>query len=75
MNTYNGVANGLWSDGYRAINMVNIVLEFCPFIKAKTKASLLKGECLFIRTSAILNVKAVCFTAGYITDNSHQHSE
>ena len=45
MNTYNGVANGLWNDGYRAINMANIVLEFLPIHQAQneSKANLLKG--------------------------------
>lgn len=51
MNTYNGIANGLWSDGYRAINMANIVLEFLPIHEDQnqTLANILRGECLFIR--------------------------
>ena len=51
MNAYNGEATGLWNDGYRAINMANIVLHHLPEHQEQDieKAKLLEGECLFIR--------------------------
>ena len=51
MNAYNGEAGGLWNDGYRAINMANIVLYHLPEHQEQNieKAILLEGECLFIR--------------------------
>lgn len=75
MNTYNGVANGLWSDGYRAINMANIVLEFLPVHQSQdeVKASLLKGECLFIRAVCHFEMlRMFALPAGYTANNSHQ---
>ena len=74
MNTYNGVANGLWSDGYRAINMANIVLEFLPVHQSQdeVKASLIKGECLFIRAVCHFEmVRMFALPADYTSDNSH----
>ena len=74
MNTYNGVANGLWNDGYRAINMANIVLEFLPIHQAQneSKANLLKGECLFIRAVCHFEMlRMFALPANYTLDNSH----
>ena len=74
MNTYNGVANGLWNDGYRAINMANIVLEFLPIHQAQneSKANLLKGECLFIRAVCHFEMlRMFALPANYTSDNSH----
>ena len=74
MNTYNGVANGLWSDGYRAINMANIVLEFLPVHQSQdeNKARILKGECLFIRSICHFEMlRMFALPAGFTADNSH----
>ena len=74
MNTYNGAANGLWSDGYRAINMANIVLDFLPIYQDQnqTLANLLKGECLFIRAVCHFEMlRMFAFPANYTSDNSH----
>ena len=74
MNTYNGVANGLWNDGYRAINMANIVLEFLPIHQAQneSKANLLKGECLFIRAVCHFEMlRMFALPANHTLDNSH----
>ena len=74
MNTYNGVANGLWSDGYRAINMANIVLEFLPVHQSQdeNKARMLKGECLFIRSICHFEMlRMFALPAGFTSDNSH----
>ena len=74
MNTYNGVANGLWSDGYRAINMTNIVLEFLPIHQSQDeeKARILKGECLFLRSICHFEIlRMFAFPAGFTADNSH----
>ena len=74
MNTYNGVSNGLWNDGYRAINMANIVLEFLPIHQAQneSKANLLKGECLFIRAVCHFEMlRMFALPANYTLDNSH----
>ena len=74
MNTYNGAANGLWSDGYRAINMANIVLEFLPIYQDQNQAlaNLLKGECLFIRAVCHFEMlRMFAFPANYTSDNSH----
>ena len=76
MNTYNGVANGLWSDGYRAINMTNIVLKFLPVHQSQdeNKARILKGECLFMNLYVILDIRMFALPAGFTSDNSHQNS-
>ena len=74
MNTYNGVANGLWSDGYRAINMTNIVLKFLPVHQSQdeNKARILKGECLFIRSICHFEMlRMFALPAGFTSDNSH----
>ena len=74
MNTYNGIANGLWSDGYRAINMANIVLEFLPIHEDQnqTLANILRGECLFIRAVCHFEmVRMFALPANYTLDNSH----
>ena len=74
MNTYNGAANGLWSDGYRAINMANIVLEFLPIYQDQNQvlANLLKGECLFIRAVCHFEMlRMFALPANYTSDNSH----
>ena len=74
MNTYNGIANGLWSDGYRAINMANIVLEFLPIHEDQnqTLANILRGECLFIRAVCHFEMlRMFALPANYTYDNSH----
>lgn len=74
MNAYNGAANGLWVDGYRAINMSNIVLEYLPIHQNQDqqKASLLKGECLFIRAVCHFELlRMFAMPTGYTEDNSH----
>lgn len=74
MNSYNSQASGLWADGYRAINIANIVLEHLPTYENEnpTLAQQLKGECLFIR--AICHFELLRMFAqswGYTSDNSH----
>ena len=51
MNSYNGEASGLWNDGYRAINMCNIVLNYLPNFENENiqKVEKIRSECLFIR--------------------------
>ena len=43
--------SGLWNDGYRAINIVNIVLNYLPNFENENiqKVENLRSECLFIR--------------------------
>ena len=74
MNAYNGEANGLWNDGYRAINMVNIVLDHLPEHQDQDieKAILLEGECLFIRAICHFEMlRMFSQPAGFTNDNSH----
>lgn len=74
MNSYNSQAGGLWADGYRAINITNIVLENLPTYENEDieLAKQIKGECLFIR--AICHFELVRMFSqgwGYTSDNSH----
>ena len=74
MNAYNGEANGLWNDGYRAINMANIVLHHLPEHRDQNieKAILLEGECLFIRAVCHFEMlRMFSQPAGFTNDNSH----
>lgn len=74
MNAYNGEANGLWNDGYRAINMANIVLHHLPEHQEQDieKAKLLEGECLFIRAICHFEMlRMFSQAAGFTSDNSH----
>ena len=74
MNAYNGEATGLWNDGYRAINMANIVLHHLPEHQEQDieKAKLLEGECLFIRAICHFEMlRMFSQTAGFTSDNSH----
>ena len=74
MNAYNSEASGLWNDGYRAINMANIVLYHLPEHQEQDleKAKLLEGECLFIRAICHFEIlRMFSQTSGYTSDNSH----
>ena len=74
MNAYNGEASGLWNDGYRAINMANIVLNHLPEHQEQDieKAILLEGECLFIRAICHFEIlRMFSQAAGFTNDNSH----
>ena len=74
MNAYNGEASGLWNDGYRAINMANIVLHHLPEHQEQDieKAILLEGECLFIRAICHFEIlRMFSQAAGFTNDNSH----
>ena len=74
MNAYNGEAGGLWNDGYRAINMANIVLYHLPEHQEQDieKAILLEGECLFIRAICHFEIlRMFSQAAGFTNDNSH----
>ena len=74
MNAYNGEASGLWNDGYRAINMANIVLHHLPEYENQdfNKAILLKGECLFVRAICHFEMlRMFAQPAGYTIDNTH----
>tara|TARA_B100000287_G_scaffold295631_1_gene278857 strand:+ start:499 stop:1851 length:1353 start_codon:yes stop_codon:yes gene_type:complete len=74
INAYNGEVNGLWNDGYRAINMANIVLYHLPNHEEQDiiKSRKIKGECLFIRAiSHFEMLRMFAQPAGYTSDNSH----
>ena len=74
MNAYNGESTGLWNDGYRAINMANIVLHHLPEYQEQDieKAKLLEGECLFIRAICHFEMlRMFSQAAEFTTDNSH----
>ena len=74
MNAYNGEATGLWNDGYRAINMANIVLHHLPEHQEQDieKAKLLEGECLFIRAICHFEIlRMFSQAAGFTSENSH----
>ena len=74
MNPFNGQANGLWNDGYRTINICNIILDSLPqYMEDDPElVELLAAECKFIR--GILHfelVRMFAQTYGYTPDGSH----
>jgi len=74
LNAYNGEVNGLWNDAYRAINMTNIVLHYLPVHENQdiTKATLIRGECLFVRAICHFElVRMFAQPAGYSANNNH----
>ena len=74
LNAYNGEVNGLWNDAYRAINMSNIVLHYLPVHENQdiTKATLIRGECLFVRAICHFElVRMFAQPAGYSANNNH----
>ena len=74
MNSYNGEASGLWNDGYRAINMCNIVLNYLPNFENENiqKVENLRSECLFIRAVCHFEMlRMFAQPAGFNENNSH----
>jgi len=70
----NSQSGGLWSDAYRAIYIVNVVLQNLPNFQSQNpgQCNLLRGECYFIR--GIMHFELVRMFAqpwGYTSDNSH----
>jgi len=73
-NGYNAQAGGMWTDGYRAILISNIVLKYLPNFEKQdpAKVALLRGQALFVR--AIMHYELVRMFAqpsGFSTDDSH----
>lgn len=70
----NGLSGGMWSDAYRAIYMVNVVLKYLPTYQATNpgQVQVLKGECYFIR--GIMHFELLRMFAqpsGFTSDDSH----
>ena len=74
LNTYNSQVNGMWTDAYNAIMIVNTVLKYLPNFEAQDPATVkrIRGECYFIRGIMFYElVKMFAQPSGYTAGDSH----
>ena len=74
LDPYNSQSGGMWDDAYKAIYIVNVVLQSLPNFQAQNpgQCQLLKGECLLIRGAMHFELlRMFAQPSGYTTGDSH----